>query len=775
MTSEDEKTKVYNLLCENTDIFSQGPNDLGRTKLVKHKINTGNAKPIKQPPRRLPYSKRTAANQAITDMENQGIIEPSTSPWASPIVLVEKKDGSLRFCVDYRKLNNITVKDSYPLPRIDDTLDARRSQWFSILDLKSGYWQVEMDSNDKEKTAFSVAGGLWQFRVMPFGLCNAPATFERLMDHVLVGLPWTICMVYLDDIIVHGRTFDQELVNLTQVFSCIRNAGLKLAPSKCSLFRQKVKYLGHIISKDGIAADQQKISTMQSWPRPRCLAELRSFLGLCSYYRKFIPDYANIAQPLQQLTEKNQQYVWDTQTEQSYQTLKLALVNPPILTFPDEGGVFILDTDANSLAVGAVLSQKQEGIEKVIAYYSRSLDRPQRQYCATRRELLAVIKALDHFHPYLYGRQFIIRTDHSSLRWLVSFKFPEGQLARWLEKIQQYNFRVQHRAGREHLNALSRRPCLRTSCRHCDRVESKEHEAKKNESLIITDEMINAERAVRRCTKDKTPVEISPDNLVGIASLQEIVEEQRRDVHIGPIIEWITENIRPDWSEVSSKSKETKAYWAQWDSLCLRNGALYRKWESSDGNEVRLKLVVPDSMKRKILMQLHDHPTAGHFGENKTVERVKQSFYWINCRSEVRLWCERCPLCCSRKGPIPRQKAALGKYVVGAPMERIAVDVMGPLTLSDRGNRYVLVAMDYFSKWPEAYALPAQDAKSVAEVLVNQFVSRFGVPLELHSDQGTNFESATFKEMCRILGIKKTRTTPLHPNQMGWSRDITGH
>jgi transposase InsO family protein len=254
---------------------------------------------------------------------------------------------------------------------------------------------------------------------------------------------------------------------------------------------------------------------------------------------------------------------------------------------------------------------------------------------------------------------------------------------------------------------------------------------------------------------------------VDIASLQEIAEEQRRDIHIGPIIEWITENIRPDWSEVSSKSKTTKAYWAQWDSLCLRNGALYRKWESSDGNEVRLKLVVPDSMKRKILMQLHDHPTAGHFGVNKTVERVKQSFYWINCRSEVRLWCERCPLCCSRKGPIPRQKAALGKYVVGAPMERIAVDVMGPLTLSDRGNRYVLVAMDYFSKWPEAYALPAQDAKSVAEVLVNQFVSRFGVPLELHSDQGTNFESATFKEMCRILGIKKTRTTPLHPQSDG--------
>ena len=249
LTSEDEKTKVYNLLCENTDIFSQGPNDLGRTKLVKHKINTGNAKPIKQPPRRLPYSKRTAANQAITDMENQGIIEPSTSPWASPIVLVEKKDGSLRFCVDYRKLNNITVKDSYPLPRIDDTLDALGgSQWFSTLDLKSGYWQVEMDSNDKEKTAFGVAGGLWQFRVMPFGLCNAPATFERLMDHVLVGLPWTICMVYLDDIIVHGRTFDQELVNLTQVFSCIRNAGLKLAPSKCSLFRQKVKYILDILS-----------------------------------------------------------------------------------------------------------------------------------------------------------------------------------------------------------------------------------------------------------------------------------------------------------------------------------------------------------------------------------------------------------------------------------------------------------------------------------------------------------------------------------------------
>ena len=210
---------VYDLLCDYVHLFSKGAEDLGRTDIVKHQIDTGTATPIRQPPRRLPLVAREDAAQAVDDMLKQGVIEPSTSPWASPIVLVKKKDGSTRFCVDYRKLNSVTRKDSYPLPRIDDTLESLAgASWFSTLDLKSGYWQVELDAQDKEKTAFTTNRGLWQFRVMPFGLCNAPATFERLMEQVLSGLPLTVCLVYLDDILVPGRTFREELANLRQVF-----------------------------------------------------------------------------------------------------------------------------------------------------------------------------------------------------------------------------------------------------------------------------------------------------------------------------------------------------------------------------------------------------------------------------------------------------------------------------------------------------------------------------------------------------------------------------
>ena len=773
LVNEDQRDEVRSLLCENAALFSTDSSDLGRTDIVKHQIKTGSTKPIKQPPRRLPLAKRDAACQAVNEMLRNRVIEPSTSPWSSPVVLVAKKNGDLRFCVDYRKLNDATVKDSYPLPRIDDTLDALGgSQWFSTLDLKSGYWQVAMDPKDKEKTAFSIGGGLWHFRVMPFGLCNAPATFERLMDHVLAGLPWNVCLVYLDDIIVHGRTFSEQLENLQKVFACLKKANLKLSPEKCNLFRREVKYLGHIISCNGVATDPSKIDSVKDWPRPTCLAEMRSFLGLCSYYRKFIRNFAEIADPLTRLTQKNVQFLWDSDTENAFQQLKCLLTTTPVLSFMSDEGALILDTDASGIAIGAVLSQKQDNEEKVIAYFSRSLDRTQRQYCATRRELLAVVKSLAHFHPYLYGRTFVVRTDHSSLRWLMNFKHTEGQLARWLQKIQQYDLHIEHRPGKHHLNAdaLSRRPCLREHCKICDRAESKER-ATREVGCEDEDHRLSliANRVRTHSLAEDTIIDhLEDENFIENLGPQDIVKAQEMDVDISPVIKWMKSGKgRPQWSEVSALSEVTKNCWAQWDSLCLRDNILCRKWESSDGATTRLQLLLPKGLREEVLLHLHNHPTGGHFGVKKTLERVKEKFYWPRCREDVTLWCSTCAECSSRKGPVTRQKARLGKYVVGAPLERVAVDVMGPLVRSTKGNRYLLVVMDYFSKWPEAYALPNQEAKTVATVIVNEFVCRFGVPLELHSDQGTNFESAVFQEMCLLLGIKKTRTTPLHPESDG--------
>jgi hypothetical protein len=301
---DSQKNQLYSLLVEFEDVFSEGSGDMGRTSLTSHKIDTGDRKPIKQQPRRLPLAKVDIAQEAIKGMHEQGIIEPSSSPWTAPIVLVKKKDGTHRFCVDYRKFNDVTKEDSYPLPRFDTTLDALAdSKWFSTLDMKSGYWQVDLEQCDIEETAFSTGYGLWQFTVMPFGLCNAPATFERLMELVLASLPWSVCLLFLDGILVHGKTFEEKILNLHEVFGRFRAANLKLNPKKCELFRQKVLYLGHIVTQEGISTEPSEVEAVTTWPRPTNKRDLRGFLGLCSYYRKFIKSFADIAIPLHKLTE----------------------------------------------------------------------------------------------------------------------------------------------------------------------------------------------------------------------------------------------------------------------------------------------------------------------------------------------------------------------------------------------------------------------------------------------------------------------------------------
>ena len=435
---EQDKEKVAEVLTCFQDVFSKGSHDLGRAMSVKHDIVTGDATPMKQPLRRIPVSRREEAFKAIEDMEKQGIVEPSTSPWSSPVILVRKKDESTRFCVDYRQLNDVTWKDSFPLPRIDVTLDALNgATWFSTLDLKSGYWQVELEPSAKEKTAFSVGKGLWQIKVMHFELCNAPATFERLMEAVWFSLPWKTCLVYLDNIIVHAASFNDHIENLCRVLETLRRANLKLNPKKCRLFQQQVQFLGYTVSEHGISADQGKVKAVQSWPQPRSVHEVRSFLGLCTYYRRFVPGFANIAKPLHQLSEKNAKFLWTEECDTAFRSLKHHLTKTPTLCYPDFEKPFILDTDASNVAIGAVLSQVADGVECPIAYFSKTLSKPETCYCVTRRELLAVLKATEHFHPYLYGNQFLIRTDHASLRWLLSFKNPEGQMARWLQKLQQ--------------------------------------------------------------------------------------------------------------------------------------------------------------------------------------------------------------------------------------------------------------------------------------------------------------------------------------------------
>ena len=323
------------------------------------------------------------------------------------------------------KLKDVTRKDAYPLLRIDETLD----------------WQVKVDIADREKTSFTTCHGLSEFQVMPFGLCNAPGTFQRLMEFVLAGLQWQTCLVYLDDVIVYGRDFDEHLKRLREVFERLRQAGLKLKPSKCFLLRPQVPHLGHVISAEGVSTDPEKVKAVQQWPVPSKVTDVRSFLGLASYYRRFIQNFPEIAAPLHRLTAKTtEKFKWSHDCDLAFRALKEKLVSAPVLAFPCFEQKFVLDCDASDYGLGAVISQRQDETEKVIAYASRVLEDRERRYSTTKKEMLAMVYAIKHFRHYLYGRPFKVRTDHNALKWLQSFKEPEGQVARWLETLAQYDY-----------------------------------------------------------------------------------------------------------------------------------------------------------------------------------------------------------------------------------------------------------------------------------------------------------------------------------------------
>ncbi|GFX00478.1 retrovirus-related Pol polyprotein from transposon 412 [Trichonephila clavipes] len=687
--SPNRKSSAERLFQEFEDVFSRNSSDIGHTTVTQHRIDTADHPPIKQHPRRLPFAKQEEVGTLLREMQENDIIEPPSSPWASPIVLVRKKDGSTRFCVDYRKLNDVTKKDSYPLPRIDDTLDTLSGhKWFSTLDLKSGYWQVEIHPEDRKKK-------------------NSIHFRPRTMA------------------VQRGRTFEEHLQNIRKVLSKLSDANLKLNPSKCKFFQKEVNYLGHIISAEGVRTDPEKVSAVKNWKRPENLRELRSFLGLCTYYRKFVKGFSNIARPLHKLTESKQKFQWTKECEDSFLQLKEALTSSPILIYPQPDKPFILDTDASNESVGAVLSQEIDGQERVVAYWSKCLSKPERNYCVTRKELLAIVKAIEHFHHYLYGQKFLLRTDHASLTWLMNFRNTEGQVARWIQRLNEYYFDIRHRKGSSHGNAdaLSRRPCPE-NCRHCSRVETK------------------YDYAIRQITTS-TATPPDPWSLWSPPAINQVGRTSRLIVlqlsSIGPL----------------------------WNSLHLRNGVLYRKFESEDGKTFRWQLVLPRSRIPEVLKELHGSPTGGHFGVMKTLHRVRERFCWGKVRADVEQWCKSCDACSARKGPKIRSRGRLHRYNVGAPFERIAFDILGPLPRTASGNKYLLVVMDYFTKWPEVYPIPDQEAHTIAEAVVQHWISRYGVPLQLHSDHGRNFVSAVLKGVCELLGIDKTKTTPLHPQTDG--------
>ena len=458
-----EKELITRLIIKNVDVFATSSTDVGKTELIAHEIDTGMYRPYKQAPRQFAPEEQAGMEQCVLDMQKMGLIRPSRSPWASNVRMVKKKSGEWRLCVDYRDVNKRTINDDpYLLPRVDATLNALAgARYFCSLDLLWGYFQVPLSEDAIPKCAFytpRMSPSHWEFVRMPFGLKGAPATFQRMVDRVLAGIEYHTALAYLDDIIVYGRTFTECADRLQTVFDRVRSAGLKLKPAKCELFQDSLNFLGHLVTSDGIKADPDKIVRVKNFRLPMTVTDVKSFLGLVGYCRKFIKNMADRSKHLNDLTKRGSNRIWTKEHTREYNDLKEALCTEPVLALPIDDAQYVLDTDASAFAIGAVLSQLQpnkDGVleERVIAYDSRILLPREQRYCVTKREFLAVYEFVRKFYPYIGGTKFIIRTDHKSLLGLRDLKSVPDQFARWLDYLNRFDYEMQARAGKEHANA----------------------------------------------------------------------------------------------------------------------------------------------------------------------------------------------------------------------------------------------------------------------------------------------------------------------------------
>ena len=808
----EEKQKLQNLLLKYKDTFSKNEWDLGLTNLTEHSIDTGNSAPVKQPPRRVPIAFAAEEKKAIEDLKAKGVIRDSISPWASPIVLVHKKDGGVRPCVDYRKVNELVKPDGFPLPRVQDCIDAvAGSELFSVFDLTSGYFQIPLKEDDIPKSAFVCKYGQFEMTRMPFGLNNAASTFQRTMELALRGLQWITCLIYIDDIIVFGRNFEQHLERVEQVLQRLKEAGLKVKPDKCNMLQTEVVFLGHVVSAQGVRPNPTNVSKIVGWPKPESAKQVKQFVAMGSYYRRYIRDFATIVRPMVDLTKKGKKFIWNEACNLSFEGLKKALTSSDVMAYPsNEAGQFYLDVDASDVGIGGILHQMQEGKEKVIAYGSRALNKAERNYCIAEKELLAVRFFIEYYRQYLLGRRFTVRTDHQALIWLFSLKEPRGKIARWIEILSHYDFSVEYRPGKKqaHCDALSRcedprscdcpnqnteeplkcGPCKKCQRRaqemlHKDLVIPEESQASENQGAHLVEEkqpmvrgIVSEDDVIPGCSAQPddehnrgAECETLAASVITDKSFSELKKAQNDDTDTGLILRAKMANQRPTSQEMSTKSPAARQYWLLWDNLEIHNGVLFKRFVKRDGTGECLQLIVPQSLKQRILRQMHDSVVSGHFGCKKTKAKVLQAFYWYGLREDIASYIRKCDICAVDKKPMKTPRAPLGSLRAGAPGDCLATDYLGPLPVTERGNRYILLLTDHFTKYVEIIAVPYMTAEVCAAKILNEYVSRWGCPLSIHSDQGRTYESKVFKEMCRMLEVRKTRTSVRNPKGNGQS------
>lgn len=677
---------------------------LGKTNLLQHRIDVGTAIPIKQRHHFVSPAILSILTAEVDDMLRRGIIEESNSAWSSPVLVVKKSDGKKRFCLDCRAVNKVTVKDAYPMPIIEGIFASlQETVYISSIDLKEAFWQVELEPGSRDKTAFTVPGRpLYQFVRMPFGLCNAPQTLCRLMDKVIKSDLREYVFVYMDDLLVVSETFDTHMTRLRSVAKCLREANLTINVRKSKFCMKEIKYLGHIVGNGCIKPDPGKIEAIVNFPVPRTTRQVRSFLGMCGWYNRYISGFAAIATPITDLLAKRPRFEWNTEAQTAFDKLKQCLTTAPILTHPDFSRPFVIQCDASKTGVGGVLYQlDDQGGEHPIAFMSKKLNSAQRNYSVTEQECLAAILSLQKFRGYVEGMTFKIVTDHASLKWLMSQKDLSGRLARWSLSLQSYNFTIEHRKGSANIvpDALSRAFVEELDIDHS----------------LIDDSHVAFDEPEYAALREKV-----------LSEANRLPDLQVRGRHV---------LIRTTFRQDHPMSETT----------------CWRLW-------------LPKPLAQTVLESAHNPSLASHPGIRKTLEKLKRTYFWPRMAPQVVDFVGRCIVCKETKAPNVTLRPPMGRQVtVERPWQRLYIDLLGPYPRSKAGNSSLLIVLDQFSKFVLLKPLRKAGALEIVRFVEQEVFHMFGVPETIWSDNGVQFVSKEFKSLIERFGVCHVRTATHSP------------
>lgn len=783
--------QFHEMIADYLPVFATDNKRPNVTNRAVHRIDTGDHRPVRQSLRHHGPAGEAFIESEVETYLKKGIIRPSTSEWISNVVLVKKKDNTLRFAIDYRGLNRVTRKMSAPIPHLRTAVDVLSgASYFTSLDCASGYWSIPMHPEDIHKTAFTTRSGNFEFTVLPYGLTGAVATFQNAMNSLLSGLTWKISLVYLDDILIFSRTFDEHLAHVRLVLDRFKDAGFQLNLGKCTFAAPKTRYLGFVISRNGSRPDPSNVDKINNASTPKNAAEAYSFAMLCQYYAHNVPRFSEIAEPLLALHRKDTPFVWTNREQNAFDTLKRLITTAPNLAFPDFTRSFILDTDASNKAISAVLSQlDDQQKEHPIAFWSRLLTDSERKTNVTEREALAIVKGCDRFKHYLEWKRFLLRTDHAALQTLPTMKDPHGRLSRWILKMQAYDYTPLHRAGKSHANADSHtRPPLIDSAATApafgqdgtgNRVDDEVQFA--DDPQLVAFILPPLRLSYETFSSSSQRKLLQPDLLTVSASTDAGIVN---DNALAPYKHSVYQMIRhqqptdPFCSRVIQSLKLSNQPFL--NGYTLRNGLLYR----FPNNAVQphrisnLQLAVPRGLRFIVCQQLHDSHVANHAQAHRFLYLVKSHYYWPSYENYCLEFVKTCPECQLFRKRLHRKAGLMLPQVPPFhPFTNVIIDFLGPFPKSRSGNTAILSMICLSTRFKIYAATPDMTAKSAANAIFNKLILRFGAFEVLQSDRAQAFLGEIVRLLLEILDANKITSSGFHPQTQGplerTHRDVT--